>query len=147
VNIKCSLLELPAVFLVFLRLFLWVLPTCAMLSGRQMLSIDSLMPIDMHTGTRHSSLSNPSHCMILQVFPTPVHILGRVIMARWKSSSFLYVHYKGKGKVHPITGHNGPEEEQMYSCTLPSTSVLDGVGGQRHAPATLPPGKDPVPFV
>ena len=33
---------------------------------------------------------------------------------------------KGKGKVLPITGHEGPEEEQMYSSTLPSTSVLDG---------------------
>jgi hypothetical protein len=32
----------------------------------------------------------------------------------------------------------------MYSYTLSSTSVLDGeVGGQRHAPATLPPGKRP----
>jgi hypothetical protein len=31
------------------------------------------------------------------------------------------------------------------SYTLSSTSVLDGVGGQRHASAALPPGKDPVP--
>jgi len=31
----------------------------------------------------------------------------------------------------------------MYSPTLPSTSALDGVGGQRHAPAALPPGKRP----
>ena len=116
-----------------------------MLSGRQMLAIDSLMPIDMHTGTRHSSLSNQSHFMILQVFPTPVHILGCVIMARWKSSSFLHVHYKGKGTVHPITGHEGPGEEQMYNFT-PSTSALDGVGGQCHVQAALPPEKDPVPI-
>jgi hypothetical protein len=33
---------------------------------------------------------------------------------------------KGKGKVHPRTGHEGPEGEQMYSFTLPSTSALDG---------------------
>jgi hypothetical protein len=26
----------------------------------------------------------------------------------------------------------------MYSCTLSLTSVLDGVSGQRHAPAALP---------
>jgi hypothetical protein len=25
----------------------------------------------------------------------------------------------------------------MYKSTLPSTSALDGVGGKRHAPATL----------
>ena len=24
---------------------------------------------------------------------------------------------------------------------------MDGVGGQRHAPAAIPPGKDPVPIV
>ena len=48
---------------------------------------------------------------------------------------------KGKGKVHPRTGHEGPEREQIYSSTLPSTSALNGVGGQRHAPAALPPGK------
>ena len=29
---------------------------------------------------------------------------------------------KGKGKVHPRTGHGGPEGEQMYSSTFPSTS-------------------------
>ena len=29
----------------------------------------------------------------------------------------------------------------MYSSTLPSASALDGVGGQRHASAALPPGK------
>ena len=28
-----------------------------------------------------------------------------------------------------------------YSSTLSLTSALDGVGGQRHAPAALPPGK------
>ena len=49
--------------------------------------------------------------------------------------------YKGKGKGHPITGHEGPEGEQMCSSTLPLTSALDGVGGQHHAPAALPPGK------
>jgi len=29
----------------------------------------------------------------------------------------------------------------MYSGILPLTSKLDGVGGQCHAPAVLPPGK------
>jgi hypothetical protein len=36
----------------------------------------------------------------------------------------------------------------MYSSTLPSTSVPDGwVGGQRHAQASLSPGKNPVHIV
>jgi hypothetical protein len=30
-----------------------------------------------------------------------------------------------------------------YGCTLSLTSALDGVGGQRHIPATLPSGKRP----
>ena len=30
---------------------------------------------------------------------------------------------KIKGKGHPITGHEGPEAEQMCSSTLPSTSA------------------------
>jgi len=51
-----------------------------------------------------------------------------------------------KGKVHPRTGHEGPEEEQRYSSTLPLTSALDGVGGQRHAPTALPPGKTRYPL-
>ena len=29
----------------------------------------------------------------------------------------------------------------MYRSTLSLTSALDGVGGQRHAPSALPPGK------
>ena len=48
---------------------------------------------------------------------------------------------KGKGKVHPITGHEGQEGKQRYSSTLSLTSALGGVGGQIHVPAALPPGK------
>ena len=33
---------------------------------------------------------------------------------------------KVRGKVHSRTGHEGPEGEQMYSSTLPSTLTLDG---------------------
>ena len=52
---------------------------------------------------------------------------------------------KGKGKVHPITDHDAPEVEERYSSTLSLTSALDGVGGQRHAPAALRPGKTRYP--
>ena len=34
----------------------------------------------------------------------------------------------------------------MYSFTLSLTSVLDGVGGQRHASAALLPGKSRYPL-
>jgi len=33
---------------------------------------------------------------------------------------------KGKGKVHPRTGHEGPEGEKRYSSTLSLTWMLDG---------------------
>ena len=54
---------------------------------------------------------------------------------------------KGKGKDLPITGHEGPEGEQMYSSTLPSTSALDGGGWSTPRPGPFTPGKDPVPIV
>jgi len=41
----------------------------------------------------------------------------------------------------PYNRYEGPKAEQSYSCTLSLTSALDGVGGQRHAPAALPLGK------
>jgi len=49
-------------------------------------------------------------------------------------------------KVHPITSYEGPEVEYRYSSTLSLTSALEGVGGQYHAPAALPPGKTRYPF-
>jgi len=54
---------------------------------------------------------------------------------------------KGEVTVHPRIGQEGPEGEQKYSSTLSLTSELDRVGGQRHAPAALPPGNEPVPIV
>ena len=38
---------------------------------------------------------------------------------------YIYIY---KGKVHPITCHEGPEGEQRYSSTLSLTSALDGGG-------------------
>jgi hypothetical protein len=44
-------------------------------------------------------------------------------------------------KIHPWKGHEGTERKYMYGSTLSLTSALDGVDGQCHAPAALPPGK------
>ena len=52
----------------------------------------------------------------------------------------------GRPLVHPRTGHEGLEGEQMYSSNLPSTSALDG-GGSTARPGRFTPGKDPVPIV
>jgi len=48
---------------------------------------------------------------------------------------------KSKDKFSPVTGHEGLEEEYMYSCTRSLTLALDGVGGQRNAPAALLQGR------
>jgi hypothetical protein len=53
---------------------------------------------------------------------------------------------KGEGKGHPKTGHEDREGEQRYSSTLSLTSALDVVGGQRHAPVALSPGKTRYPL-
>jgi hypothetical protein len=64
----------------------------------------------------------------------------------YQTPTLRRLHGIGKGKVHPRTGHEGPEGEQMYRSTPPSTLALMGVGGQRHAPAVLPPGKSWYPL-
>jgi hypothetical protein len=51
-----------------------------------------------------------------------------------------------KGKGHTTTHHDGPEGKEMYSSTLSLISALDGVSGQSHAPAVLPPGKSRYPL-
>jgi hypothetical protein len=53
---------------------------------------------------------------------------------------------KAKDRVHLRTGHEGPDGENMSSYILSLTSALDGVGGQRHDPVALPPGKTPYPL-
>ena len=50
-------------------------------------------------------------------------------------------------QVHPRTGHEDPKGEKRYSSTLSLNLALDGgVGGQRRAPATLPPGETRYPL-
>ena len=61
-------------------------------------------------------------------------------------SIYIYIYiYIYKGKGHPRTDHEGPEVEK-YNTTLSLTSALDGVGGQRHAPAAVPLGKTRYPL-
>jgi hypothetical protein len=53
----------------------------------------------------------------------------------------------GKGKGHPITGHQRPRrgvEVQLYSF---STSAQGGGGWSAPRPGRFNPGKDPVPIV
>ena len=48
-----------------------------------------------------------------------------------------------KSEVHSIPGHEVPQGEQRYRCTLSLTLALDGVDGQLHDLAALSPGKRP----
>jgi hypothetical protein len=52
-----------------------------------------------------------------------------------------------EGKVHPLTDHEGPEEEYRYSPTLTLTSALDEGGWSTPRPGRFTPGEDPVPIV
>jgi hypothetical protein len=54
----------------------------------------------------------------------------------------------GKGKVHPRTGHEGPQMERRYSSTLSLTSALDDEWVVNASPQLLyRPERDPVPIV
>lgn len=48
----------------------------------------------------------------------------------------------GGGKIHPIIGHEGPEEEKTYSSTLSLTIVLHGGGWLTPCPRHYTPGKE-----
>ena len=43
-------------------------------------------------------------------------------------------------------GHEGPDEEYRFSYTLSLTSASDGVVGERHALAALPPEETRYPL-
>ena len=46
---------------------------------------------------------------------------------------------KGKGKVHPTTGHEGSEEKQRYSSILSLISALDWGGCSTPQPGRFTP--------
>jgi len=52
-----------------------------------------------------------------------------------------------KGKGHPKTGHEDPEEEWAYSSTLTLNSALGGGGWWMTRLRRFTPGNDPVPIV
>jgi hypothetical protein len=83
-----------------------------------------------------------------QSVETPNVVLSRMFGCTIAASCCWCVCGKGKGKgtVQLIIGHETPEVEWRYSYTLSFTSTLDGVGGQHHTPAALPPEKTRYPL-
>jgi hypothetical protein len=55
----------------------------------------------------------------------------------------------GKGKVHPVTCHEGTKEEYRYSCALFFNlgTVLEGDGWLTLHPLNFSPRNDPVSIV
>jgi hypothetical protein len=49
---------------------------------------------------------------------------------------------KVKGKVHPVTGHEGPQVEKRYSFTLSLTSELDEGGWPMPRLGRFTPGEE-----
>jgi len=81
----------------------------------------------------------PTNCLISR---QTLSFLKGILVLRVSEN---FANWYGIGKVHPRTGHEGPEGE--YSSTLSLTSALDGVGGQGHALVALPPEKTWYPVV
>jgi len=50
-------------------------------------------------------------------------------------------------KIHPRTGHEGSEWEQVYRSTLPSTSALDVGGWSTSRSGRFTPSKNPATIV
>jgi len=70
-----------------------------------------------------------------------IQFLGASLWKRIQNSA------KSKGKIHPRTGHEGPEGEQRYSSTLSLTSALDAGGWSTPRRGRFTSGDDPAPTV
>jgi hypothetical protein len=84
-----------------------------------------------------STLKMEAVCYTKPLVPVLIHTSN----AAYKS------HKEVKGKVHPATGHGGPEEELRYSSTLSLTSARDGSGCLTPQPGSFTRERDPVLIV
>ena len=91
-------------------------------------------PDNYRQTTMTRTFSNPS-CFMFDSLTT-LHILPPKRKKRQKNERNRQKG-KGKGNVLPRTGHERPEGEQMYNCTLASTSALDGGGCSTPRPTSV----------
>jgi len=66
-------------------------------------------------------------------------VFVRSVLSKLKYFMWTYIHTYGKGKVHPKTGHEGPEGEYRYKSTLSLTSALDGGWWSMPRPSCFTP--------
>jgi hypothetical protein len=83
----------------------------------------------------------------LQKLPHSGKKLKRKVYVKTKEITDICRLVKGKGKVHPITGHEGPEVGYRYSSTLSLTLALDWGGWSMPRPSCFSPEKDTVSIV
>jgi hypothetical protein len=69
------------------------------------------------------------------------------VTQNYTSTQYQENSFKGKGKIHPKTGHEGPEEEQRYSSNLSLTSAQYGRGWSMACPCLKKKKKNPLPIV
>jgi hypothetical protein len=93
---------------------------------------------------KRNLLDQLSGSWTLNKIPPPGRILPTQL-CRFTAIVLRTSNRKGKdnGKVYLRIGHKVPKGVYRYFSILYLTSALDGVCGQRHASAALPPGKRP----
>jgi hypothetical protein len=80
---------------------------------------------------------------------TPTSILNKILSNQTikfgvkKKMTRLWWYSKGTGKVHPITGHEGPEVEYKYRSTLSLTLALDRGEWSTPRPGRFAPDLEP----
>jgi hypothetical protein len=86
-------------------------------------------------------------CAVPSAIPPPIRFLTTSPIFTKRSMNdtplqYAQEHGKGKGKVLPRTGNEGPEGEKRYSSTLSLTPVLDEGGWSTPRTGRFTPGKE-----
>ena len=95
------------------------------------------MPVDVLTAVNKKGMDGTPYSRVYEPL-----IFRETFCHHYHCDALL--HQGSKGKVLLRTGHEGPEGEQTYSSTLPSTSALDGGEWSAPRPGRFTPWKDPV---
>ena len=109
-------------------------------TNRRTAPLHAVLSSPLFFGTSVPCSQTPSACVLTLMWQTKYD-------THTKNGPNYSAIYKGRSKGLPITGHEGPEGEQMYSSTITSTLALDGGGWSTSRPRRFTPGKDPVPIV
>jgi hypothetical protein len=93
----------------------------------------SLITDSVNAQHRPKYSAPPIHLPFLTCASIKCNISSCLLSSIWSKN--------GKGKVHPITGHEVPEGESKYSPIVSLPSALHGVNVLHHAPGRFTPRK------